>query len=65
MTGPGDPPGTEPPPADTRLLRVSGPVHEQLAAIQAQMQAERRRRVTFSEVIEQLLQTWEQHHENR
>lgn len=59
MTGPADPPGT-----DTRLLRVPIPVHERLAAIQAQMQAGRGRRVTFSEVIEQLLDIWEQQHEN-
>lgn len=34
------------------------PVHERLTAIRDDMEREKRRKVTFSEVIEMLLDTW-------
>jgi hypothetical protein len=45
---------------DRMMLNISEPVHARLTAIQARLQAARGRRVSYSEVLEQLLELWDQ-----
>lgn len=44
---------------DRTILNVARPVHARLTVIQNRMQADRGRQVTYSEVLEQLLEHWE------
>lgn len=46
-------------------ISIPRPVHDQLTALKDQMTAELGRAVTYGEILEQLLSTWEKGKENR
>jgi hypothetical protein len=50
-------------PSDKTLVQVSGPVHGRLTQIKAQMKSQLGRDVTFTEVLERLLERWDQRSE--
>lgn len=56
------PPSPEPDETGTRPLGISAAVYDRLTGMRATMRAARQRRVTYSEVIERLLQFWDEHH---
>jgi hypothetical protein len=54
--------GDDPDGIGTKPVGISAAVYNRLTQMRARMRAALGRRVTYSEVIERLLQSWDEHH---